>query len=984
METRGTRRECITIVILSSILLQLSGYKVIAQKNDQIPVNPVMKVSNLNNRTEDPMRLKILGIDIRVIGQVAVTTLDMTYYNNNMRIMEGEFNFPLGEGQTISRFALDMNGVLREGVVVDKEVGRKTFEAVVRKGVDPGLLEMTGANNFRMRVYPLPAKGTRRVVLAFEQELTDKGKNDLYVLPLAIDEPVDKFSLHVEVIKNRVSPDDELNELNNLTFNHWNDSYVADFKQDNFTPDKQIALSFPNVNDPEKVFTAKDDASDSTYFYLTVRPEKTVRIKPLPKTITLIWDNSNSSQARNIEKELSLLGEYFKKIVNLNVELVPFNISTEKQRIFNVSGGNWDNLREAIKSIVYDGGTSFGCIDFTKYHSDEILLFSDGISNFGDSQPRFSNIPVTTINSSVAADHDFLASIAQRSGGVYVNLNRLTVPEGLLLLTSDNYHFISARVEEGGVSNIYPSLPCQFTNSFSLSGIMTTNSATISLNFGFGKTIVWSKRIKISVDNSAEPELLQRLWAEKKIAELSLDPGNNGDVITLTGKKFGIVTENTSLLVLENLNDYLEYDIVPPKELQREYFKQKYAVEKEASEKSHNHIEYVVKLSDEQSKWWITDYPVSPKPGNKNNPGNNHFNVSDSSQSLSEVVVTGYGTQRRLRSRVSGVRVDRANQEPEAFMMVEEVSDAAMPADKSNKADIQVNAWDPQTPYLKVLQYAKTGEEYGTYLKLKKEYGATPAFYIDASDFFSKSGNKEITLRILSNLAELKLESPELLRILGKKLLDLNNSANAILVFRKLLKLKAEEPQSYRDLGLAYEASGDRQQAIRTLYEVVKREWDGRFPGVELIVMNEINSIITLHPELNYSFIDRRLVKKEPVNIRVVLTWEADNCDIDLWVTDPSGEKCYYENKLTYLGGKLSNDFTGGYGPEEFMIRKATQGKYKVQANYYGTRSQSMLAPVNLHLTFITNFGKADQKKQEVTVRLENTKDIIDVGEFNF
>jgi uncharacterized protein YfaP (DUF2135 family) len=126
------------------------------------------------------------------------------------------------------------------------------------------------------------------------------------------------------------------------------------------------------------------------------------------------------------------------------------------------------------------------------------------------------------------------------------------------------------------------------------------------------------------------------------------------------------------------------------------------------------------------------------------------------------------------------------------------------------------------------------------------------------------------------------------------------------------------------------------------------------------------------------------LIKKEPVSIRVVLTWQADNCDIDLWVTDPSGEKCFYENKLTHLGGKISNDFTDGYGPEEFMIKKAIQGEYKVQANYYGTRSQSVLAPVNLHMIFITNFGKIDQKKQEVTVRLESKKDIIDVGVFKF
>jgi len=304
--------------------------------------------------------------------------------------------------------------------------------------------------------------------------------------------------------------------------------------------------------------------------------------------------------------------------------------------------------------------------------------------------------------------------------------------------------------------------------------------------------------------------------------------------------------------------------------------------------------------------------------------------------------------------------------------------------DEKAKADIQINAWDPETPYLKVLQYASKGTEYSTYLKLRKEYGSTPSFYIDASDFFIKKGDKDVAFRIISNLAELQIESPQLLRILGKKLLEMKKNNYAISVFENVLKMRGEEPQSYIDLGLSYAAAGNPQKAVNTLYEVVKREWDSRFPSVELIALNEINGLIQRYPRINYSFIDKRLVKKEPVDIRVVLTWDTDNTDMDLWVTDPDSEKCFYQNKLTRLGGKISNDFTGGYGPEEFMIKKAVHGTYNVQVNYYGTRSQAVLAPVNLHLTFITNFGRPDQKSQEVTIRLDNQKDVIDVGKFTF
>ena len=130
---------------------------------------PEVKV--VNQRNANPMELRELSVDILVVGQTAVTTMEMTFYNPNTRVMEGEFQFPLADGQQVSRFALDINGKMREGVVVDKALGRKAFEDIVRRGVDPGLLEKTEGNNFKARVYPMPAQGSRRVLIAFEQEL---------------------------------------------------------------------------------------------------------------------------------------------------------------------------------------------------------------------------------------------------------------------------------------------------------------------------------------------------------------------------------------------------------------------------------------------------------------------------------------------------------------------------------------------------------------------------------------------------------------------------------------------------------------------------------------------------------------------------------------------------------------------------------------------------------------------------------------------
>ena len=122
-----------------------------------------------------PARLHDLRIGVKVIGHVATTTWDLTVFNPQDRVLEGELVFPLGDGQTVTRFAMDVNGRLREGVVVEKAKGRKTFEEIVRRNVDPGLLEKTAGNTFKARVYPIPAKGYKRVVLAYEQELPDSG-----------------------------------------------------------------------------------------------------------------------------------------------------------------------------------------------------------------------------------------------------------------------------------------------------------------------------------------------------------------------------------------------------------------------------------------------------------------------------------------------------------------------------------------------------------------------------------------------------------------------------------------------------------------------------------------------------------------------------------------------------------------------------------------------------------------------------------------
>ncbi len=73
-----------------------------------------------------------------------------------------------------------------------------------------------------------------------------------------------------------------------------------------------------------------------------------------------------------------------------------------------------------------------------------------------------------------------------------------------------------------------------------------------------------------------------------------------------------------------------------------------------------------------------------------------------------------------------------------------------------------------------------------------------------------------------------------------------------------------------------------------------------------------------------------------PVELRVVMTWNQPNVDLDLRVVDPKGEECYYGRRLTSSGGRISKDFTTGLGPEQFMQKQALSGEYTFKCNYYG------------------------------------------------
>src|SRR5262245_4822552 len=114
---------------------------------------PALLVRIAEESPSQPLAIEKMAVEVKATAFLAETTTTLTFRNANPRALEGELVFPLPEGSTLSGYALDVEGALVDGVVVEQQKARVVFEAEARKGVDPGLAEWVKGNNFRTRIW---------------------------------------------------------------------------------------------------------------------------------------------------------------------------------------------------------------------------------------------------------------------------------------------------------------------------------------------------------------------------------------------------------------------------------------------------------------------------------------------------------------------------------------------------------------------------------------------------------------------------------------------------------------------------------------------------------------------------------------------------------------------------------------------------------------------------------------------------------------
>jgi len=1000
---------------------------------------PVLMVKPQKDKPARSLSLSDVSVEVKIAGLTAHTSMSMTFKSDINRVLEGDLYFPLPQGATVSGYAIDINNQMVEAVPVEQKQARVIFETEQRKGIDPGLVEWVKGNNFKTRIWPIPAKGSRTVRVEYVTPLAgvaiDGKTAAAYQLPLRYREKIGNFNVSIKIVGGA--------KPNIVQGGNWiapakaekGHAYIG--RHTDARPDKDLVITLPATESTANVGIGPRGRDH--YFVINDIPEAPqMRFEPAAKgRVAIYWDASMGRAGSDMKREFQLLRTLVQKFAHGTVDVIAFCEKTRPVVSFHMAGrpaeAVADKIIKHLRTIPYDGGTNLQALPLVENYKDlpgavvktapanynYAFLFTDGLNNLGDDMPSKIEMPVHTIATDSRANHPLLRHIAASSGGVYFNLASVEDKQVIADIERPPFAFIKADYDRRKITEVYPNTTEPVRGRFVIAGVLQAPEATIALHYGYGSKLLTVKYTLTQADAARMDqggELVARLWAQKKVDALLTFPKKNKDELTRVGRKFGLVTPGTSLLVLERLDQYLTYGIEPPKSRKKIYEQWVKQIENRQAAKQktkQQKIEQVVKQWNARVKWWETKftYPEGfvykaddKKKSTSPRPARNATRPADpaappAAQAAAEVesaeTPARGGAAFGASLFGSGGNADKKSKG----------------ARKSGRASIALKQWDPKTPYITAMNKAGVENAYAVYLDMRNQYAGSPAFFLDCASYFFKHRKIDMAVRVLTNVLELQLKDARLMRIVAHKLQQQGQIDMAVDIFSKVLEARPEEPQSHRDLALALEARGQQLQArskdaadpyamlrrafddyyggINLLNKVVTENWDGRFPGIEVMAVNEANRLASRANGLPLRIswnnpLDSRLQKLLDVDIRIVMTWDTDLTDIDLWITEPSTERCNYSHNRTKIGGMITKDFTRGYGPEIYLIRKAMPGKYKISAKFYGTSQQKLTGGTTVQATVITNYGRPNEQRQSLTLRLKTKKEVVVIGEITF
>ena len=985
-------------------------------QTNSAPANPVLKAEIDGVAGEEAeaksIRFDEFALDIKTHGNIADAELTVTISNRSDDELEAVIEFQLPKDAAVTGYAIDlenppegMNDLLVDGVLLEERKARTAYENQVRQEIDPGLAQVSRAGVFTTNIYPVNEGETRRMRLRFSFPVTPE-----FEWPIKLDQPAGSWRISLQMEGLEEKPNVSLPGVSDPERNGRGKYAISQSGEESRIDG---AISITNLKLPE-VLISKHKSRDE-FVHISGNLPNASGEPSRPELLRVYWDTSTSHKQGDIELERNMAEAISFAMFAQGIELITFDADQMSQAGFDGP----PSLSEELKSIKYLGGSSLAALakNPPEDQADLCLMFYDGVATVDRDIDFDPDCRLHILSSVPGANSATLSAFARKHGGEFHFLNEATDTSALAARIASGAPVLQSVRSERGRALPFITLPA--ANGKWAAAVKSQREQRLKLRFNAN-----GKRYRREVLLDAEAQDYDgagALWAKSELAER--DDGLDRKAFLAFARKYSVEYPGLSFLVLEEPEDYVRNDITPPKtypdELMQEYREERADADEELAEEKADRFAKLHEDWEDLKEWWSEEYDADDWAFAKrrNGKGSDDRIIAVGAESVADAAeeaadATGGAVPPPPPPPPPPAIAPPpppANQEAPISVTVvggetlteEEVAESSPSRGFGGGGDcdeegncvvvvtamrreptigVQIDAWQPDRPYLKALDEAEGGFD-TAFLSQEAEHGSLPIFYLDVARWLRIKGHNKLSTRTLLSAMELPVANDETTLIVAQRLIQYGEYDRAIDLLDNLAARNEFLPQPKRHLALALiarakaEASrdtkGDYERAIELLYNLAINPVRDGDEGIDLISLHEANAALSAAREAGAEVeMDERLVALLDADLRVVIDWTTETTDLDLWVIEPSGERAYYGNRETEIGGLMSDDMTDGFGPEVYLIRKAMPGDYHVRVKLYSSDRINPNGASILTARLIRNYGRPNETEQAIDVEL--------------
>ncbi len=283
---------------------------------------------------------------------------------------------------------------------------------------------------------------------------------------------------------------------------------------------------------------------------------------------------------------------------------------------------------------------------------------------------------------------------------------------------------------------------------------------------------------------------------------------------------------------------------------------------------------------------------------------------------------------------------------------------------------------------LSALEKSTTFAQAKAIFKKQEKTTTTIPFYIESSEYFLK-WDKEYSFEILSTIASLAPNNIKALKAYAYILERRGAYKKVVNIYNRILALRPDSSQSYRDLALAYEAAGDYELALTLLYQIVYNTIPNvDCSGIQELAYNELRHLLAFHKnKVSFEKLPNELLSLNfKKDIRIVFEWTQPDVDFDVQFVSP--ERKFFNWTHTRFESKslLQEEVSLGYAIKEHIIDDAQTGPWIVNMEFLSTERPKN--PTYLKYTVFQDYGLPTQTKNTKIIAMKDLQNKVTIDRF--